>query len=76
MSKSEANAPKFKVGDKVVTITQKPFADVPIGTRAVIQDISPGKIGLRLDRETYQICLEENIELEVVYNSPLYKALL
>lgn len=69
---------KFKVGDRVVTITARPFhqEDYPPFSKAKIVEITINEtIILEMFDGFTQQCNERNLEHELVYNSPLYLAL-
>lgn len=74
------NSPKFKVGDRVV-MTEGEHLAYYIATKAgwagvVVEEIDPdGRLMVKWDEDKLRCAVENHLELELVYNSPLYQAL-
>ena len=74
------NKPKFKKGDRVVAIESFGYSTkwIKAGEFAIVDNNSINPLVLldnrRLGNETYAVP-QENLELSLIYNSPLYKAL-
>jgi hypothetical protein len=63
---------KFKCGDRIVIIDERDLNFLCSGT---IDQICPYLITVLLDSGSNWACLEEKMEFEAIYNSPLYQAL-
>lgn len=70
---------KFRKGDRVVILSCEDSKHFEIGDSAVLSSLSfmDGVVWVTVEKNQWRHCFyESELEYELVYNSPLYEALL